>query len=135
MCYSSHFKDTLTLENQPFFKRMEILIFDTHQSLSDIIFPFQFTKCHSSEGCLFTSEKTCDVYGVSEANRTKWTKFQKSSHLTLMDFAEILSSQCTHQGTKILKILLSIGERFQNYSHINYGPFSLDIESLQFMAF
>ena len=43
MCYSSHFKDTLTLENQPFFK-MEILIFDTHQQLSNIISPFQFTQ-------------------------------------------------------------------------------------------
>ena len=31
MCYSSHFKNTLTSENQPFFKRMEILIFDTHR--------------------------------------------------------------------------------------------------------
>ena len=33
-CYSSHFQDTLTLENQPFVKRMEILIFDTHWPLS-----------------------------------------------------------------------------------------------------
>ena len=37
MCYTSHFNDTLTLENQPFFKRMEILMFDTHWSLSTII--------------------------------------------------------------------------------------------------
>ena len=35
----------------------------------------------------------------------KLTKFQKSFHLTLMDFAESLSSQCTHQEIKILKIL------------------------------
>ena len=61
MCYSSHFKDTLTLENQPFFKRMEILIFDTQRSFSAIISLFQFTQGHSSEGCLFKSEKTCDV--------------------------------------------------------------------------
>ena len=61
MYYSSHFKETLTLENQPFFKRMEILIFDTHRALSAIISPFQFTHCHSSEGGLFISEKTCDV--------------------------------------------------------------------------
>ena len=65
----------------------------------------------------------------------KWTKFQRSSHFTLMDFAEILSSQCTHQEMKILKILLSSRGRFQNYSHLNYGPVSLDIESLQFIAF
>ena len=36
---------------------------------------------------------------------------------------------------KILELLLSSRERFQNYSHLNYGHFSLDIESLQFMAF
>ena len=61
MCYSSHFEDTLKLENQPLFKRMEILIFDTHRSLSAIIYPFQFTQRHSREGCFFTSRKTCDV--------------------------------------------------------------------------
>ena len=61
MCYSSHFKNTLTLENQPFFNRMEILIFDTHRPLSAIISPFQFPQHDSSEGCIFTSEKTCDV--------------------------------------------------------------------------
>ena len=31
--------------------------------------------------------------------------------------------------------LLSSHEWFQNYSHLNYEPFSLCIESLQFMAF
>ena len=35
--------------------------FDTHRPLSGIIYPFQFTQCHSSEGCLFILEKTCDV--------------------------------------------------------------------------
>ena len=40
---------------------MVILIFETHQPLSAIISPFQFTKHHSSEGCLFTLEKTCDI--------------------------------------------------------------------------
>ena len=40
---------------------MEILIFDTHRPLSAIIFPFKFTQRHSSQGCLFTLEKTCDV--------------------------------------------------------------------------
>ena len=61
MCYYSHFMDTLTLENRPFFKGMAILIFDTHQPLSAIFSPFQFTQRHSSEGRLFTLEKTCDV--------------------------------------------------------------------------
>ena len=61
MCYSSHFKGTLTLEKQPFFKRMEILIFDTDRSLFAIISPIQFTQHHFSDGCLFTSEKTCDI--------------------------------------------------------------------------
>ena len=67
MCYSSHFKNTLRLENQPFSKRMEILIFDTQRPLSAIISLFQFTQRHSSEGCLFTSEKACDI--VLEANK------------------------------------------------------------------
>ena len=59
MCYSSRFKDTLTEENQPFFKRMEILIFDTHWPFSAIIYPFKFTQFHSHEGFLFTLRKTC----------------------------------------------------------------------------
>ena len=67
MCYSSHFKDTLTLKNQPFLKRMDIWMFDTNWPFSTIISPFQFTQLHSSEGCLFKSEKTCDV--VLEANK------------------------------------------------------------------
>ena len=39
MCYSSRLKDLLVLkyENQPFFKRMENLIFGTHRPLSSII--------------------------------------------------------------------------------------------------
>ena len=40
---------------------MEILIFDTHQQLSAIISPYEFTQHHSSEGCLFSLEKTCDA--------------------------------------------------------------------------
>ena len=67
MCYSSHFKDTLTLESQPFIKRMEILIFDTHWLFSAKISPSQFTQQHSSDACLFTLEKTCDR--VLEANK------------------------------------------------------------------
>ena len=50
-----------TLESQPFFKRMEILIFDIHWQLSTIVSPYKFMQRHSSEGCLFTSEKTCDI--------------------------------------------------------------------------
>ena len=47
---------------------MEILIFDTHWPLSAMIYPFQFMQCHSREGCLFTSGKTCDIR-VLEANK------------------------------------------------------------------
>ena len=46
---------------------MEILIFDTHQQLSVIISPFKFMQHHSTEDCLFTSEKTW--HGVLEANK------------------------------------------------------------------
>ena len=52
-----------------------------------------------------------------------------------MDFVDILSSQCVHQEMKILKILSSYHERFQNYDCLNYGPSSLDNKPLQFMAF
>ena len=47
-------------------------------------------------------------------------------HLTHMDFVDILSSQYSHQEMKMLKILSSYHETFQNYDHLNYGPFSLD---------
>ena len=62
-------------------------------------------------------------------------KSTNTSHLTHIDFADILSSQCTHQEMKILKILSSYQERFQNYDHLNSGPSSLDNKPLQFMAF
>ena len=61
MFYSSCFKDTLTQENQSFFKNVEILIFDTHWQLAPVISPFRVTQRYSSEGCLSTSEKTCDI--------------------------------------------------------------------------
>ena len=62
MRYSSHFKDTLTKENHPFFKRMEIITFDTHRRLFAIISPYEYMQRHSSESCLFLSEKACDVH-------------------------------------------------------------------------
>ena len=42
-------------------KQMAIFIFDVHRWLAAIISPYKFTQRHSSEGCLFSSEKTCDV--------------------------------------------------------------------------
>ena len=47
---------------------MEILIFDTNRPLSAIISPFQFAQRHSSECCLFTSEKNL-WRRVLEANK------------------------------------------------------------------
>ena len=41
--------------------RIEIMTFDTHQRLFAINSPYNYAKCHSSEGCLFSSAKTCDV--------------------------------------------------------------------------
>lgn len=52
-----------------------------------------------------------------------------------MDFAEILSSQRTHQEMKILKILSSFHVLFQSYDYLNYGPFNLDTKPLPLMAF
>ena len=40
---------------------MKILIFDTHWQLSTIISPYKFMQHDFSEGCLFSSEKTCDI--------------------------------------------------------------------------
>ena len=40
---------------------MEILIFDTHQWLSAIISPYKLMQRHSSEGYLFSSEKTLEA--------------------------------------------------------------------------
>ena len=37
------------------------MTFDTHQQLFAIISPYEYMKHHSSEGCLFSLEKTCDV--------------------------------------------------------------------------
>ena len=37
------------------------MIFDTRQPLSAPICPYKYTQRHSSEGYLFSSEKTCDV--------------------------------------------------------------------------
>ena len=61
MWYSSRFKDTLTYVNHPFFTRVKILIFDTHQELSAIISPYKFMLRNFSEGRLFSSEKTCEL--------------------------------------------------------------------------
>ena len=41
-----------------------------------------------------------------------------------MDFAEILSSQFSHQEIKVLKILSSYHAHFQNFDCIHYGPFN-----------
>ena len=57
------------------------------------------------------------------------------SHLALMDFAEILSSQFSHQEIKVLKILSSYHAHFQNFDCIHYGPFSPNTKPLQFLAF
>ena len=54
-------------KNYPFFKEMEILTFDTHQPLSVVISPYKYMQRHSSESCLFSTGKICNV--VSEASK------------------------------------------------------------------
>ena len=46
---------------------MEIMTIYTHWWLSAITSPYIYIEHHSSEVCLFSSEKTCD--GVLEANK------------------------------------------------------------------
>ena len=57
---------------------------------------------------LYLKTQTCLTYGSFNVKSTN------PPHLTLMDFAEILLSQCTHQEIKILKILLTYHVWFQN---------------------
>ena len=92
MCYSSDFKDTLTLENQPFFKRMKILIFDTHRQLSAIIYPFQFTQRHSRECTLFTIGKNL-CRRVLEANRKQVPLKSYSLEIGIYSFNQILKNK------------------------------------------
>ena len=70
---------------------MEISIFDTHRPLSAIIYPFQFTQRHSSEGCLFTSEKTYDV--VLEPNKKKFPLKSYSLDIRIDSANQILKNK------------------------------------------
>ena len=91
MCYSSHFKGTLT-ENQPYFKRMEILVFDTNRPLSAIFSPCQFTQRHSGEGGLFTSEKNL-WRRVLEANKKQVPPKNYSLEIRIDSVNQILKSK------------------------------------------
>ena len=57
-------------------------MFDTHRRLSAIIASYKFTQRHSSEGRLFSSEKTCDI--VLEANK-KQVPLKSYSQKTRID--------------------------------------------------
>ena len=57
MCYSSHFKDTRTLENQLFFKRMEFFIFDTQWPFSTIIYPLHLRSAVPVKAAYLHQEK------------------------------------------------------------------------------
>ena len=48
-------------ENQPFFKGMKIMTFDTHRRPSAVTPPYKCTQRHSSKGGLFSSEKKLRV--------------------------------------------------------------------------
>ena len=72
----------MTYVNHPFFTRMKILIFDTHQQLSAIISPYKFMLRNFSKDRLFSSEKTCEV--VLEANK-KQVSLKSYSRKTRID--------------------------------------------------
>ena len=65
----------------------------------------------------------------------KSPEFKKTSHLTLMDFVEILSGECIHQEIKILKILSFYHVQFGNYDQLKYGPFCLYTKPLKVLSF
>ena len=92
--------------------------------------PYKDTDCPTKESETITDLSTPQIEGGSFHVIST-----NPSYLTHMDFADILSSQCTHQEMKILKVLSSSHERFQNYDYLNYRPSSLDNKPLQFMAF
>ena len=71
--------------------------------------PYKDTDCPTKE-----SETITDLSTPQTEAGSFHVKSTNPSHLTHMDFADILSSQCTHQEIKILKIL-SYHERFENY--------------------
>ena len=85
------------------------------------------------KGLLQIKKYTISV--ISGSFHVKSTKFQTISHLTLMDFVQILSHECIHQKMKILKILSLYPVWFRNYDHLKYGPFDLDTKPLKFLSF
>ena len=74
---------------------MEILIFDTHPRLSTIISLYTFKQRHSSDGGLFSSEKTCDV--VSEANKKQVPLKNYSLKITIDSVNQILKTKEKHK--------------------------------------
>ena len=78
----------------PFFKRMEILIFDTHRRLSVIISPYKFTQRLSSEGCLFSSGKNWWRRGL-EANKKQVPLKSYSLKIRVDSVSKILKKKVT----------------------------------------
>ena len=108
-------------------------ILETTIALLDVVtlhHHYKDTDCPTKESETITDLSTPQIEGGSFHVIST-----NPSYLTHMDFADILSSQCTHQEMKILKVLSSSHERFQNYDYLNYRPSSLDNKPLQFMAF
>ena len=99
-------------------------ILETTIALLDVVtlhHHYKDTDCPTKESETITDLSTPQIEGGSFHVIST-----NPSYLTHMDFADILSSQCTHQEIKILKIL-SYHERFQNYdwttNHYNLWHF------------
>ena len=88
MWHLSCFKDTLTQENQPF-KRMETMTSDTHCDLSTITTPYKYMQRHSSEDCLFSSEKT---FLIGNYFMQKIFLIRKCCHCTCQCYVDNLSA-------------------------------------------
>ena len=72
---------------------MEILIFDTHQQLSTKISPCKSVRHRFSEGLLFSSEKTCDIECVLEANKKQVSLKTYSLKIRIDSVTQILKNK------------------------------------------
>ena len=79
-------------ENHPFFKRIEILIFDTHQQLSAIISPHKFVQCHSSGNLLIFIGKNL-WFRVLEANKKQVPPKSYSLKIRIDSVKQILKNK------------------------------------------
>ena len=61
------------------------MTFDTHRCFSTIISPCKYTQRHSSEDCLFSLEKTCDVNVRSQQEASSSAKLLSENKIDFVN--------------------------------------------------